>query len=50
VKRVLAERFSRDREAYVEAKSPHVQEILRRAAGVPSAPWPGARRPLQSAS
>ncbi len=33
VKRVLAERFSRDREAYVDAKSSHVREILRRASG-----------------
>jgi GrpB-like predicted nucleotidyltransferase (UPF0157 family) len=31
LKRVLAARFSRDREAYVKAKSSHVQEILRLA-------------------
>jgi GrpB-like predicted nucleotidyltransferase (UPF0157 family) len=31
VKRTLAVRFSRDREAYTNAKSPHVQEILRLA-------------------
>jgi GrpB-like predicted nucleotidyltransferase (UPF0157 family) len=33
VKRVLAARFSRDREAYMNAKSPHVEEILRLASG-----------------
>jgi GrpB-like predicted nucleotidyltransferase (UPF0157 family) len=33
VKRVLASRFSRDREAYTSAKSSHVQEILRLASG-----------------
>jgi GrpB-like predicted nucleotidyltransferase (UPF0157 family) len=32
VKRVLAARFSRDREAYMNAKSPHVLSILRLAA------------------
>ena len=32
LKRDLAARFSRDREAYMEAKSSHVQEVLRRAA------------------
>lgn len=31
LKRILAMRFSRDREAYTSAKSPHVQEILRLA-------------------
>jgi GrpB-like predicted nucleotidyltransferase (UPF0157 family) len=31
MKRVLAERFSQDREAYMNAKSPHVQGILWRA-------------------
>lgn len=31
LKRVLAARFSRDREAYMNAKSPHVEEILRLA-------------------
>jgi GrpB-like predicted nucleotidyltransferase (UPF0157 family) len=31
VKRVLAARFSLDREAYMDAKSAHVQEILRAA-------------------
>ena len=31
VKRVLAARFPQDREAYTNAKSPHVQEILRLA-------------------
>jgi GrpB-like predicted nucleotidyltransferase (UPF0157 family) len=31
VKRVLAARFPRDRESYMNAKSPHVQEILRLA-------------------
>ena len=34
VKRALAARFPRDREAYTNAKSPHVQEILRLAT-----PW-----------
>lgn len=33
VKRVLAARFGQDREAYTEAKSPHVQDILRLARG-----------------
>jgi GrpB-like predicted nucleotidyltransferase (UPF0157 family) len=33
LKRVLAARFSRDREAYMNAKSSHVQEILRLASG-----------------
>jgi GrpB-like predicted nucleotidyltransferase (UPF0157 family) len=33
VKRVLAARFSNDREAYTNAKSPHVHEILRLARG-----------------
>jgi GrpB-like predicted nucleotidyltransferase (UPF0157 family) len=35
LKRVLAARFCQDREAYTNAKSPYVQEILRlaRAAG-----------------
>jgi len=33
LKRVLAARFSRDREAYMNAKSAHVQEILRLARG-----------------
>jgi GrpB-like predicted nucleotidyltransferase (UPF0157 family) len=31
VKRTLAARFPRDREAYIHAKSPHVEEILRLA-------------------
>jgi GrpB-like predicted nucleotidyltransferase (UPF0157 family) len=31
VKRILAARFSQDREAYTSAKSPHVQAILRLA-------------------
>jgi GrpB-like predicted nucleotidyltransferase (UPF0157 family) len=31
VKRGLAARFSTDREAYITAKSPHVEKILRRA-------------------
>jgi GrpB-like predicted nucleotidyltransferase (UPF0157 family) len=31
VKRILAARFPRDREAYTNAKSPHVQEVLRLA-------------------
>jgi GrpB-like predicted nucleotidyltransferase (UPF0157 family) len=31
LKRVLATRFSQDREAYMNAKSSHVQEILRLA-------------------
>ena len=31
LKRVLAARFPQDREAYLNAKSPHVQEILRLA-------------------
>ncbi len=35
VKRVLAARFSHDREAYLNAKGPHVEEILRRAAASP---------------
>jgi GrpB-like predicted nucleotidyltransferase (UPF0157 family) len=30
LKRVLAARFSRDREAYLNAKSPHVEDILRK--------------------
>ena len=33
VKRVLAARFSNDREAYTNAKSPHVHDILRLARG-----------------
>ncbi len=33
LKRVLAARFSQDREAYMNAKSSHVQEILRLASG-----------------
>jgi GrpB-like predicted nucleotidyltransferase (UPF0157 family) len=33
LKRVLAARFPRDREGYVNAKSPHVEEILRLARG-----------------
>jgi GrpB-like predicted nucleotidyltransferase (UPF0157 family) len=33
LKRVLAVRFSQDREAYMNAKSSHVQEILRLASG-----------------
>jgi GrpB-like predicted nucleotidyltransferase (UPF0157 family) len=33
LKRVLAVRFSRDREAYMNAKSLHVQEIIRLASG-----------------
>ena len=33
LKRALAARFRRDREAYMNAKSPHVQEILGRASG-----------------
>ncbi len=33
VKRALAARFPRDREAYIDAKSSHVQEILRLASG-----------------
>ena len=33
LKRVLAARFPQDREAYMIAKSPHVQEILRLASG-----------------
>ena len=33
VKRVLAARFAKDREAYTNAKSLHVQDILRRARG-----------------
>jgi GrpB-like predicted nucleotidyltransferase (UPF0157 family) len=31
VKRILAARFARDREAYMRAKSAHVEEILRLA-------------------
>jgi GrpB-like predicted nucleotidyltransferase (UPF0157 family) len=33
LKRVLAARFSQDREAYMNAKSSHVQDILRLASG-----------------
>ena len=33
LKRVLAERFSRDREAYMNAKSSHVQGVLRLSSG-----------------
>ncbi len=33
VKCLLAARFSRDREGYMDAKSPHVEEILRLARG-----------------
>jgi GrpB-like predicted nucleotidyltransferase (UPF0157 family) len=33
VKRVLAARFPRDREAYTNAKSSHIREILRLASG-----------------
>jgi GrpB-like predicted nucleotidyltransferase (UPF0157 family) len=33
LKRALAARFRRDREGYMNAKSPHVQEILGRASG-----------------
>ena len=33
LKRVLAARFAHEREAYMNAKSPHVQEILRLAVG-----------------
>lgn len=33
LKRVLAARFSGDRDAYVNAKSPHVRDILRLAGG-----------------
>jgi GrpB-like predicted nucleotidyltransferase (UPF0157 family) len=33
VKRMLAARFSHDREAYMNAKSSHVEEILRLARG-----------------
>jgi GrpB-like predicted nucleotidyltransferase (UPF0157 family) len=33
LKRALAARFSQDREAYMNAKSPHVEEILRLASG-----------------
>ena len=38
VKRALAARFSRDREAYMTAKSSHVREILRLAGGSLSGP------------
>jgi GrpB-like predicted nucleotidyltransferase (UPF0157 family) len=33
LKRVLAARFARDREAFLDAKSVHVQEIVGRARG-----------------
>ena len=45
VKRILAARFSRDREAYMNAKSSHVREILRLARGVAEALEANCRDP-----
>jgi GrpB-like predicted nucleotidyltransferase (UPF0157 family) len=45
LKRVLAARFAHDREGYMNAKGPHVAEILRRArAGGTTSPTPGRER------